>query len=199
MTPPSDIPSDGQLVSPVRQCFLQRLAALNVKPTIHAHYVRWAENCANNRAFLTSLDLSFTPLLSSITCTNCKLTTLDVTGLPLLTTLNCSSCSLTSLTVAGLTVLTTLDCSDNSLTALDLSGLTALYSFNGMSNTLSPTAMNAMWLSPGECRMKTATKSPQNPKIATKPLFTLHCFTPKRGGKNNRFSDRGKTRDPLWL
>jgi len=28
-----------------------------------------------------------------------------------------------------------------------------------------------------------ATKSPQNPKIATKPLFTLHCFTPNRGSK----------------
>ncbi len=49
--------------------------------------------------------------------------------------------------MAGLAVLTTLDCSDNSLTALDLSGLAALYSFNGMSNTLSPTAMDAMWLS----------------------------------------------------
>jgi integron integrase len=49
MTPPSDIPSDGQPVSPVRQCFLQRLAALNVKPTIHAHYVRWAENWTKAR------------------------------------------------------------------------------------------------------------------------------------------------------
>jgi hypothetical protein len=43
MTPPSDIPSDGQPVSPTRQSFLQRLVALAIKPTTHEYYVQWAE------------------------------------------------------------------------------------------------------------------------------------------------------------
>jgi len=43
MTPPSDIPSDGQPVAPVRQRFLQRLVALAIKPTTHQYYVQWAE------------------------------------------------------------------------------------------------------------------------------------------------------------
>ena len=43
MTPPSDIPSDGLPVSPVRQHFLQHLVALAIKPTAHEYYVQWAE------------------------------------------------------------------------------------------------------------------------------------------------------------
>ena len=43
MTTPSDTPSDGQPVSPIRQQFLQRLVALAIKPTTHEYYVQWAE------------------------------------------------------------------------------------------------------------------------------------------------------------
>ena len=49
MTPPSDIPSDGQPVSPVRQHFLQRLVALVIKPTAHEYYVQWAEDWTKAR------------------------------------------------------------------------------------------------------------------------------------------------------
>jgi hypothetical protein len=35
--------------------------------------------------------------------------------------------------------------------------------------------------------VKIATKSPQNTKIATKPMFALHCFTPNRGSKITGF------------
>ena len=43
MTPPSDIPSDGQPASPARQHFLQRLVDLAIKPTTHEYYVHWTE------------------------------------------------------------------------------------------------------------------------------------------------------------
>ena len=49
MTPPSDIQSDGQPVSPVRQHFLQRLVALAIKPTAHEYYVQWAEDWTKAR------------------------------------------------------------------------------------------------------------------------------------------------------
>ena len=49
MTPPSDIPSDGQPISPVRQHFLQRLVALAIKPTTHEYYVQWAEDWTKAR------------------------------------------------------------------------------------------------------------------------------------------------------
>ena len=49
MNPPSDIPSDGQPVSPTRQRFLQRLAALAIKPVTHEYYVRWAEDWTKAR------------------------------------------------------------------------------------------------------------------------------------------------------
>ena len=40
--PPSN-PSATPPPSPARQRFLQRLAALSIKPTTHEYYVRWAE------------------------------------------------------------------------------------------------------------------------------------------------------------
>ena len=43
MPPPSDIPADGQPVSPTRQRFLQRLDALAIRPTAREYYVQWAE------------------------------------------------------------------------------------------------------------------------------------------------------------
>ena len=43
MTPPSDIPSDGQPASPARQHFLQRLVELAIKPTAREYDVQWAE------------------------------------------------------------------------------------------------------------------------------------------------------------
>jgi len=50
MTPPSDIPSDGQpALSPARQRFLQRLAALAIKLAARDYFVRWAEDWTKAR------------------------------------------------------------------------------------------------------------------------------------------------------
>ncbi|WP_417855759.1 T9SS type A sorting domain-containing protein [Xanthomarina gelatinilytica] len=92
----------------------------------------------NYNAGITSVDLTNSPLLTSITGIGCSgLNFVNVSGLANLTTLNLRSCGLSSIDLSTNVALETLNIRKNSITSLDLSLNTALTSLDAKENSLT--------------------------------------------------------------
>lgn len=116
-------------------------------------------------SFLTDLDCSFNPKLSS----------LDLTGCDLLETLDCSSTGIPSLDVSGFTALTSVTCSSNpDMASLNVSGCTSLLTLNCASSGLND--LNFTGCTSLQTLTCNGTSLPSLDVTGLPALQTLTCF-----------------------